>query len=444
MIQYYSDILEQVNRVRDAHLTGGQIQKIYSTAFFVSLSIRTPGKTWHLYLGRGSGTEGIWLHDAAPPSRLRRKDNYLEYLRRYLSSCTFLGIEIDKSDRIVCINYQKYGQQESFLLFWMARKLYFIHYFRENPDSPMKLLLSWKGKAVPVDADLRPLHEYFEEVGRRSDMLHDMKSRQPLNIEELLQQEEKAADLKLQTSQPGFLKRKRENIEQDLRKNQQWHKLQSLIDKNANLEGIYELKVGDHKIKFEGELNPFERRDLVFKKIKKLKRGESILQERLKNLEEEHPDRPHSAQYVSQLPINKPVWGKEGARTETQAAVAEATDYKIFKFDNFQVGVGVSARGNDQLRSRWANKDDIWLHLDGLKSAHAIIKLLKPDALTPEVLNLASSILAQFSHFKGDWIPIIYTPVKNLKGVTGAPGMVIYKKEKHLTCPLVPVNELRE
>jgi hypothetical protein len=55
-------------------------------------------------------------------------------------------------------------------------------------------------------------------------------------------------------------------------------------------------------------------------------------------------------------------------------------------------------------------------------------------------MNLGASILAYFSHFSDDWIPVIYTPVKNLKGVTGSSGMVIYKKEKHLRCPRVDIE----
>ncbi len=91
MIQYYRDLESQVKAIQSEGLTGGQIQKIYSTSQLVSLSIRIPGKTWSLYLGRGSGIEGFWLGDSPPPSHLRRKDNFLEYLRRHLSSCTFLG-----------------------------------------------------------------------------------------------------------------------------------------------------------------------------------------------------------------------------------------------------------------------------------------------------------------------------------------------------------------
>ena len=117
MIQYYLDLEKQVKKIADAQLEYGQIQKIYSTAFFISFSIRTPGKTWHLYLGRGNGQEGMWLHDSAPISELRRKDNFLEYLRRHLSACSFVGLELDAHDRIVKFNYQKFGKLQSILFF---------------------------------------------------------------------------------------------------------------------------------------------------------------------------------------------------------------------------------------------------------------------------------------------------------------------------------------
>jgi predicted ribosome quality control (RQC) complex YloA/Tae2 family protein len=198
---------------------------------------------------------------------------------------------------------------------------------------------------------------------------------------------------------------------------------------------MYELKVEDQKIKFEGELNPYERRNLVFQKIKKLKRGEGILSLRLENVKELLSGKKTETNKTSELPIIKPVWGKEEMGEIKPTSENAETNFKVFKLDALQVGVGLSAQGNDQLRSKWASKDDLWLHMDGLKSAHVIVKSVNNLPLSPENLNIAANILAYFSHFNDTWIPIIHTQVKNLKGVTGAPGMVIYKKEKHLRCP---------
>lgn len=441
MIQYYLDLEKQVKNITEMSLAQGQIQKLYSTAFYISISVRAPGKTWHLFFGRGLGNEGLWLHTHAPPSELRRRDNFLEYLRRHLSACSFLGVSLDIHDRIVKLDYQKYGTPQSFLWFWKGRKLYFLHYYQDQPEAPFKLLLSWRGKAFIPGLELIDLFDYFDEIGRHKEMNHDMASDDLSSMDKLIQDELIAANLKDVTSAPNFLQRKKENIEDDLRRTRQWEKLQNILDKGDNLENMYELKVGDHKIKFEGDLNPYERRNLLFQKIKKLKRGENILTLRLGSVEEQIAGKNTIDIKQSTIPIVKPIWGEE-KKLQIQTSKAAHDEFKVFNLDNFSIGVGLNAQGNDQVRNKWASKEDHWLHLDGLKSSHAIIKLPNNRSITAEHLNMAASIVAYFSHFNSDWIPIIHTQVKNLKGVSGAAGMVIYKKEKHLRCPQQNLDHL--
>lgn len=442
MIQYYLDLKKQVKNIKENPLSQGQIQKIYSTAYYISLSIRAPGKTWNLYLGRGAGFEGVWLHDAPPPSVLRRKDNFLEYLRRHLTSCSFLDVNIDVHDRIVDFSYQKFGQRQSFLWFWKGRKLYFLHHYQDSPETPFKLMLSWRGKAFTPTLDVGNLYDYFDEIGRKSEMNQDLSSPEIVSIKQLLEAELKVSSLKEKTSGPSFLQRKMTNIQDDLRKAKQWEKLQSILDKGESLENIYELKVEDQKIKFEGDLNPYERRNLLFQKIKKLKRGESILKERLGKVEDQMTGKEASSEKVSTIPMIKPIWGEEKPNQVVIAPKNQTQEYKIYSVEQFQIGVGLNAQGNDQLRNKWSSKEDYWLHLDGQKSSHVIIKSPQQSVISSDILNFGASILAHFSQFNDDWIPIIYTQVKNLKGVSGAAGMVIYKKEKHLRCQRVALENL--
>lgn len=442
MIQYYLDLERQVKKVKDEQLSYGQIQKIYSTAFFISISIRTPGKTWYIYLGRGSGQEGLWIHERPPVKELRQKDHFLEYLRKHVSSCSLIDVEIDSRDRIIALHYQKFGQRHAILFFWKARKLYFLHHYQDQPDAPFKVLLSWRGKAFLADNSAQNLFEYFDEVGRSTDLDRDLESTDHQTIDQLLANELRLSTLNEMKVNPGFLERKRQNIEEDLRKAQQWQKLQSILDKDEKLDNLYILKVDDQNVKFEGELNPYERRDLVFQKIKKLKRGEDILSKRLSIVNEQLLGVKEHSQKKSIIPIIKPVWGKEELVKQIISPSKDHEDFKVFSYERFQIAVGLSATGNDQLRNRWANKEDMWLHLDTQKSSHVVIKSIDNTAPGPEVLNVGASILASFSRFESDWIPIIFTQVKNLKGVTGAAGMVTYKKEKHLRCPRVSVEQL--
>jgi predicted ribosome quality control (RQC) complex YloA/Tae2 family protein len=444
MIQYYRDLESQVKTIQNAGLAGGQIQKIYSTAFFISLSVRIPGKTWSVYLGRGSGMEGVWLDESVPPSQLREKDNFLEYLRRHLSSCTFIGISLDPHDRIIRLDYQKFGLKQSLLLFWKARKVYFLHSYRESPEGEPKLLMSWKNRPVTLTEEICDLFSCFDEIGRRQDMKLDLISPKSSSIKELLLFEEQSAAMKSGQFKPDFLQRKKVKIEEDLGRARQWEKIQDVLDNDEPLENIYELKVGDHRIKFEGELNPYERRNLLFQKIKKLKKGETILSERLGTVTKSLEEKERPVQVSTTLPVTKIAWGEDPTILKVaENPMAETLDFKVFSMDRCMIAVGKSSRGNDQLRSKWAGKEDLWLHLDGIKSAHVVIKM-KSGLPGNEEINLASSILAHFSHFPGEWIPVIYTQVKNLKGVSGVAGMVTYKKEKHLRCPAVDITSLIE
>ena len=114
-------------------------------------------------------------------------------------------------------------------------------------------------------------------------------------------------------------------------------------------------------------------------------------------------------------------------------------EFRVVKTAFGQVAWGLNAQGNDQLRNKWASKDDWWFHLDNHKSAHLIVK--SANILTPQQIETVASILAQVSGFQGDWIPVIFTQVKNLKAVSGRAGMVVYKKQKHINCPRVDIDE---
>jgi predicted ribosome quality control (RQC) complex YloA/Tae2 family protein len=440
MIQYYLDLEKQVKVLRDNNLNQGQIQKIYSTSFYISLTIRALGKNWHLFLGRGGGFEGLWLSDQAPPSSLRRKDTFLEYLRKHLSSCGFLGISIDQYDRIIKLEYLKYGQKNSFLWFWKGRQLYFLHHFIETPGASFKMVKSWRSKSSVVMDDSINLFDQFNEIGRNSEMNHDFSTPDLPTAEMLINEEANLANIQIVKSVPQFLLRKKENIKEDLRRANQWEKLQSFLDNGKSTEDIYELKIEDQKIKFEGNLNSFERRNLIHNKIKKLKKGVSILTERLNLVEEELVGKKPSEKRTTQIPMIKPVWGEEKKITTQKIEDKHTTEFKIFSFEDIQFGVGMNAFGNDQLRNKWSNKNDQWVHLDGMKSAHVVVKLPEGTILSADILNLAASIVARFSQYNNDWIPIIHTQVKNLKGVTGSAGMVTYKKEKHLRCQNVSLE----
>ena len=78
----------------------------------------------------------------------------------------------------------------------------------------------------------------------------------------------------------------------------------------------------------------------------------------------------------------------------------------------------------------FAKKNDLWLHLDGHKSGHMFVKGDREPRM--DELSVLGSALVDYSGLKIADIPLLFTQVKNLKGVKGVAGMVNYKKEKHL------------
>lgn len=434
MIQYYSDLRNIIHSDQMKRLQGGQIQKIYSTANYLSLAIRAPGKTSHLYIGRGAGHEGLYLSDKAPVSAIRQRERFLEYLRKHLSSCTLLEIKVDEFDRIAVLAYQKFGKRQELALFWKARKLYFAHLYQELPEQTQRLLLSWTNKSIPIPTDFNSIFEYFDEVGRSNGL--DKESRvQTVTIEEELEKELKQLQLGQLIHKPSFVQRKIQNINQDLEKARQWQELQRFLDSGAEIWD-YEFKIGDHKFRFDSDLNQFEKRNLIYEKIKKLKRGERILTERLEEagrLVKENKVHQHKP-----LPITQVYWG-----VDKKAAIKNIiikNEYKVIRTDFGSLAWGLTSQGNDQIRNKWATKEDWWFHLDGHKSSHLIVK--SDNILSPNELEVIASILAEVSGFPGEWIPVIFTQVKNVKAVSGRPGMVVYKKQKHINCRRIDIDHL--
>ncbi len=394
--------------------------------------MRSVGKTYYLYIGRGSGFEGLWLSEEKPESFLRKRDTFLEYIRKFLSATQFIELEVDSQDRIVLLKYQKWRVENTLALFYKGRRLYFSHHFFNSKTKTMQTLKSWTTQSE--DSEKMNM-DVFDDVGRKSLEHKELKKMKEIQeISDLIEIEKKQAlknpILKKSTS---FIIRKMKKIEQDLEKVRLWKDLQayanrsedfSLLDKKSLLVGI--------KINFK-EKEHFKRRNEIYAKTKKLKKAEGILEERL------HATKLLSANKLedtlnlenSLVPV-KPFWNqREVALAQRQPILKTKQDYKVYKFDGMLVAVGTSANGNDEMRKSWGKKDDIWFHLESVKSPHIIAKL-ETRTLDEETLRLIGSVLIEYSDFDFSEASMIFTHVKNLKGVRGAAGKVTYKKEKHI------------
>jgi predicted ribosome quality control (RQC) complex YloA/Tae2 family protein len=427
MIQSYDQIKQQANNINSELSDVVFIQKIYSSAQFVSLSIRYNAKTEYIYLGRGSGFEGVWKSSERVAAPLRQIDKFLEYIRKHLGSSSLRRLDTDDKDRILRIKYFKWGRDNYFYLFYKARKLYFANTYFDQKSELNYVFKSWTNKKTIFDNES---YEMFDEVGR-IELEDQNRSDQVISrIETLLAKEYKKANLKsAEGKSKKFLKRKLKNIQQDLIQVRNWPKLNELIDQTEDMTRLErKIEVSGIKLTLKTKEH-FHRRDEVYLKIKKFKKAIGILELRERDTIKKLDTFGESQILKSQLPVISPAWSIKKEQIKEKSD--QPQDYKVFTFNDFSIAIGNTAKGNDQMRRDWAKKEDLWFHLDGDKSPHIILKD-NNGTLEQEKLQIIAGVMIKYSKETYTIANLIYTQVKNLKGVKGVPGSVIHKKAKRI------------
>lgn len=409
----YQNIKKNVNGINDLLDGKRQIQKIYSTSRFLCFVIRCFQKNLYLYLGRGKNFEGIWQGTNPPESDIRSKDKFLELLRKYVRNKSLSLVDLDKKDRIVKFIFDDGKSKGEFILGWIGRDCYF------TLSTDEKKIISWKKDAVEID------FESFDDVGR-TDIDKSILKEVP-DIESLLQTE-KNESIKQENNQKKENK-KIKKIQSDIHRLEQFIKLKDQLKIGALDQEIdqhnMQIKKFGIKINFKDCKTIFQKKDNFFKKIKNVEKAIFSQKERLEKIKK--VEKPKEE--LNNLKVIQPIWSfKQEKIEESEVKILAKNEFDIYQYENYIIGVGNSAQGNDQLR-KWSKKDDYWVHLKDVKSAHAIIKCNDVNALEDALLKATNHIVEKSNktHFEVD---IIYTKVSNLKSVKGSPGMVNYKKEK--------------
>ncbi len=426
MIQTYNDIAQEIQNFRKKFGEYAQIQKIYSSSQFISLQIRLPGKSFYLYFGRGHQFEGFWLGEKQIESALRKRDQFLEYFRRYLSASVLLNLQLDSKDRITKIDYGRFGHTNRMFLFYKGRELYFANIYFDEKIKRFKTFCSWIKGTLDFEAND---FEIFDEIGRK-DIDKSAPLREPKSIDKLLKVEkEKAIQLLSSGKSKKFLVRKKKNITNDIDQVNRWPELAEFIQNNESFEKLKRKeKIKGFKINFKNA-DHYKRQDELYTKVKKLKKAQKILALRLSDTEKSlDKQMTQLHDFENKLKIIKPIWA-QSFKADTVEVTAE-NGYKVFDLDRFKLAVGISAAGNDQMRKSWASKEDMWFHAHGDKSPHIIIKTDQP--LDMELFQKVASAMIHFMGTKKSDVNLMYCPVKNIKGVKGVQGSVTFKKEKYI------------
>lgn len=100
--------------------------------------------------------------------------------------------------------------------------------------------------------------------------------------------------------------------------------------------------------------------------------------------------------------------------------------------DGFDVYVGKNNKQNDQLVTKIARPDDLWLHTKDIPGSHVVIKNKGTLAIPDEILEKAALLAAYYSKARNSTnVPVDYTLRKHVWKLKGAkPGMVHYENQR--------------
>lgn len=397
------------------------LQKAYTTPHFLVLVVRFPGKTKIVYIGRGNQYQGIYLSEKLPPSYLRVQDRLLDYVRKYLVGSRIGKLEGDAHKMIFQFSFKNDHTDNIFLFGYKARQLFFAK------QAKGEIYLSWTGETL-ISGKLEQLVDSLEP-----DKAISALDKKIWMIEDYLKEEEKKiGGIPIQRKREKFLIKKINNILGDLKNAKEWKLLQKDLNDDRLDLSVDELKIYGQKIKLHGLSSSWLRRDAVFKKIKKLKKAEEILDKRLEEsqLELKNVQQGDFDFGITKEKIIQPMW-----RTGQGQLSPEQSDLNIkkFKLKNLTGVIGLDAISNDGIRAQ-ASKDHFWFHIENHKGSHCIVKTDDFSRLSQDDIEGLASMLRDFSGLEILEIPIIYSQLKNIKGVKGSAGKVIVKKPKHLRC----------
>lgn len=205
------------------------------------------------------------------------------------------------------------------------------------------------------------------------------------------------------------------------------------------LENYYD---GNKKIRInlDKNLSLVENANLYFKRYNKKKRAANVLIEQInknkieleyfKSVEEnlklcesdEDIDNIRDELYEQKI-IKK--------RVKNKIEKKKNLPMRFVSSDGFDIYVGKNNLQNDYLSFKFANGNDIWLHVKNMPSAHVIIRLNQKN-ISERAIFEAANICVFYSKAKDlKNVEVDYTQKKFIKKMPDArPGMVIYKNYK--------------
>lgn len=256
----------------------------------------------------------------------------------------------------------------------------------------------------------------------------------------------KTIETKLERSQKKLSKQKEELLEaKDREKYKIYGDLISAnlyaIEKGSKeieVENFYSENLDKIKIPLDERYSGAENAQRYYKKYSKLKNANILLSKQILETEDEINYLEHvlnsidNCEETIELEEIKEELIKEGylkgGKKNKKKTVSKTKPLHYISEDGFHIYVGKNNRQNDYLSLRFAQKEDLWLHVQKMPGSHVIIKSEGQDI--PDSTLEESAVLAAY-YSKGKQsknVAVDYTHRKNVRKPKGAKtGMVIYE-----------------
>lgn len=121
---------------------------------------------------------------------------------------------------------------------------------------------------------------------------------------------------------------------------------------------------------------------------------------------------------------------KKNLKNNKKKAIIKSDPLHFKSSDGYDIYVGKNNKQNDELTLKFANKDDLWLHVQNIPGSHVIIRKATVDDIPQNTIVEAASLAAYYSKARNSKnINVDYTEKKHVNKAKGAkPGMVFYNE----------------
>jgi predicted ribosome quality control (RQC) complex YloA/Tae2 family protein len=191
-------------------------------------------------------------------------------------------------------------------------------------------------------------------------------------------------------------------------------------------------------VKLDRNLSPYENASSYFERSKRAKASKEELRTRTKATK---GTIEKLGGFRGQVETAKDLKGLEKLEREilpkslgSLSSLASATTHfrEFTVAGGLKVLVGKNAKQNDELTTKVAQKEDLWLHARGVPGSHVVLQCGKRPQVPKEAIEQAAEIAAYFSDAKSQPLaPVSYTRKKYVRKPRGADvGAVVMEREE--------------